>query len=75
MRTDIREARKRQGLTQQQMAEAIGKDQATVARYEAGKTDIGKDVAPAIATALGMSVLDVLYPPAAKPSKPKRKAA
>lgn len=75
MRNDIREARKRKGFTQALLAEAIGKDQATVARYEAGKTDIGKDVAPALASVLGLSLLDVLYPPAPKSSKTKRKAA
>jgi len=75
MRNDIREARKMKGLTQQQMAEAIGRDQATVARYEAGITEIGKDVAMPIATLLGLSVLDVLYPAPSKASKPKRKAA
>lgn len=75
MRTDIQQARKAKGLTQQQLAEAIGRDQATVARYEAGKTDIGKDIALPIASALGMSVLDVLYPKQAKPTRQKREAA
>lgn len=75
MRTDIQKARKAKGLTQQQLADAIGRDQATVARYEAGKTDIGKDIALPLSKALDMSVLDVLYPGSSKTIRPKRKAA
>ena len=75
MRTDIQQARKAKGLTQRQLAEAIGRDQAAVARYEAGTQEIGKEVAPALSRELGIPLLDVLYPPDPKSSKPKRKAA
>lgn len=73
MRPDLREARSKAGLTQAELGEKIGRDQATVSRYESGGFDVDKDIAPAIAKALGMDLLDVLYPK--KPSSTKRKAA
>jgi len=64
MRTDLRNARISAGLTQQQVAVAIGKDQGTYSRYESGAMAPDKDVALLLAAALGMQVLDVLYPEA-----------
>lgn len=61
-RNDLREARSKIGLTQAQLGELIGRDQSLVSRIEAGKTAIETDIAPAIAKALGMDLLAVLYP-------------
>jgi transcriptional regulator with XRE-family HTH domain len=62
MRTDIRKARLAKGLTQAQLAELIGKDQAAISRYESGCLAIDVPTAPLIAQALDMDVLKVLYP-------------
>jgi len=61
MSASIREARERLGLTQQQLADAIGKDQPTISRYENG-TRPTVDDAPKLAETLGLSVLEILYP-------------
>lgn len=76
MRTDLIEARRAAGMTQQQLAEAIGKDQGSISRYESGATEPDKDVAMALARALGIDVLAILYPeqPLAV-QKPKKSAA
>lgn len=62
MRTDLIEARRAAGLTQQQVAEAIGKDQGTVSRYETGATPVDRDVAKHLASLLGLEVLTVIFP-------------
>lgn len=72
MRIDLKNARVEKGLTQTQLAELIGKDQGIVSRYENGKSTFGADTAKAIAETLGLSVLDVLYPPQ---TRSRRKAA
>lgn len=61
MRTDLIEARRAAGLTQQQVAEAIGKDQGTVSRYENG-APVDRDVAKKLASLLGLEVLTVIFP-------------
>lgn len=53
-------------MTQSQLAAAVGRDQATIARYEAGTIAPGRDTAVRIAAELRISVLDVLYPSSAK---------
>lgn len=62
MRPDLRDARSKAGLTQTELAEKIGCDQATISRYETGTSDVTKELAPAIATALGLDLIAVLYP-------------
>lgn len=62
MRNDLRDARVKANLTQARLAELIGRDQASISRYESGEAAIGTDIAPVIADALGLSVLEVLYP-------------
>lgn len=71
MRNDIKEARLKKGLTQTQLADLIGKDQAAVSRYESGALAIDAQTAPLIAKALDMDILAVLYPT----QQSKKKAA
>ena len=61
-RQDLKDARKARKLTQGQLAEKIGKDQAYVSRIESGGYRVDADVAPLIAKALRMSLMRVLYP-------------
>lgn len=61
MRIDIKDARIAKGLTQDQLADQIGKSQAVVSRYESGEIPIDAQIAPLIASALGMNILAVLY--------------
>ena len=51
---NIREARKRAGLTQAALAERIGLDQSGVSRIERGERPVTVDVLVAIARALGV---------------------
>jgi transcriptional regulator with XRE-family HTH domain len=74
MRNDLLEARKSKGLTQQELAEQIGKSQADISKYERGSMAIDVSVAPRLAAALGMGVLEILYPSADTP-KPAKRAA
>ena len=52
----IAELRKEQGMTQTQLAERCGLQQAHIARIETGRYSVGLDTLAQIATALGMKV-------------------
>lgn len=52
----IAELRKEQGMTQTQLAERCGLQQAHIARIEAGRYSVGLDTLAQIATALGMVI-------------------
>ena len=57
---NIREARKAQGLTQEQLAELIGVTQGTVAQWENGLTHPSFEKIPKVANALGITVEELL---------------
>ena len=57
----IAELRKERGLTQTQLAERCGLQQAHIARIEAGRYSVGLDTLAQIADALGM-VIDFVKP-------------
>lgn len=52
----IAELRKERGMTQMQLAERCGLQQAHIARIEAGKHSVGLDTLAQIADAMGMQV-------------------
>ena len=52
----IAELRKEQNLTQTQLAERCGLQQAHIARIETGRYSVGLDTLAQIATALGMAI-------------------
>lgn len=62
MRNDLRDARVKAGLTQAQLADLIDRDQGSISRYESGESAVTVDVAPKLASALGLDLLAVLYP-------------
>ncbi|KFN42309.1 helix-turn-helix transcriptional regulator [Arenimonas oryziterrae] len=66
MSTLLREARKKKGLTQAELAAALGRDQSSISKYEAGEIRPDVDVAKRYAELLDISVVDVLYPPSAE---------
>lgn len=51
---NIREARKRAGLSQIQLAELVGMDQSGISRIERGERPVTVDMLKAIAQALGV---------------------
>ncbi len=51
---DIRDVRKQAGLTQVQLSEATGIDQASISRMESGKQGITLEYLKRIASALGV---------------------
>jgi transcriptional regulator with XRE-family HTH domain len=51
---NIREARKRAGMSQTQLAELVGVDQSGVSRIERGERPVTVDMLKAIARALGV---------------------
>ena len=57
---EIRDARKRAGLTQVQLSEATGIDQASISRMENGKQGITLEYLKRIAQALGVELGDLL---------------
>ena len=61
MRNDLRKARLARKMTQESLAEKIGKDQAYVSRLENGEYRIDVDIAPAVAKALRLPLMRVLY--------------
>lgn len=63
MSTHLRIARKKKGLTQAEVATALGRDQSTISKYEAGEVRPDVALAPVYAELLGISVVEVLYPP------------
>ena len=52
----IAELRKGQGMTQTQLAERCGLQQAHIARIEAGRYSVGLDTLAQIADAMGMKI-------------------
>ncbi|MGH8029881.1 MAG: helix-turn-helix domain-containing protein [Arenimonas sp.] len=56
----LKKARETMGLTQAQVAEAIGRDQPAVSRYERGsRPDLS--IVPAYAKVLGLTEMQVLF--------------
>ena len=74
MRNDLKKARCEKGLTQGDLADKIGKSQSVVSRYESGDSPIDTATAPLIAAALGLSIIEVLYP-ASEQESPRSEAA
>lgn len=67
----IRSLRKARGLTQESLAEAIGRTKSVVSRLEDGTTRLDLEIAQKVADALGVSLAEVLgigVPAAADPS-------
>ena len=62
MTTLLKTARKKRGLTQADVATALGRDQSTVSKYEAGSARPDVAIAPVYADLLGLTVVEVLYP-------------
>ena len=62
MRNDLRAMRQAHGLTQQQLAEALGVSRQTVISIEAGKYDPSLMLAFAIARLFAVRIEDVFYP-------------
>ena len=58
--TSIRDARKRAGLNQEQLAELARLNRVTIAKYEAGKVEPGAQALSRIADALEVSVDELL---------------
>ncbi|HEY6224514.1 MAG TPA: helix-turn-helix transcriptional regulator [Gemmatimonadales bacterium] len=59
----IEEARKALGLTQVQLAEAVGVDQTTISQWERGRVVPRDEMRIALANALGTTVAELLpYP-------------
>ena len=58
--TEIREARKRAGITQVQLSEATGIDQASISRMENGRQGITLAYLIRIARALGVDLGDLV---------------
>lgn len=52
----IAEIRKERGLTQTQLAQQCGQQQAHIARIEAGRYSVGLDTLAQIADAMGMKI-------------------
>ena len=61
MSNQLRNARRKANLTQADLGGIIGRTQGTVSKYESGALRPDVDAAPAIARALGLSVLEVIY--------------
>ena len=68
----IAEARKAQGITQVQLAEMLGVSQQTVAHYEGGRLRLAASMIPAIANAIGTTVIDLMGESTAPKPKSKR---
>lgn len=56
----IKEARKGKGLTQEGLAQWIGRTKSSIQKYEAGQTEIPLSVSESIAAALGVSQAELL---------------
>jgi transcriptional regulator with XRE-family HTH domain len=65
----ITEARKAQGLTQTQVAEAVGIAQQTLAHYEGGKLRVAVALLAPLAQALGISVEELVGAPTKRAGK------
>ena len=55
----IAEARKEHGMTQQQLADAVGVSREHIARIEAGKYSVGLDILVKVAKVLSMELVFV----------------
>ncbi len=65
----IKALREERGMTQYDLAVRIGVSQARISHYETGRRDLSLELAANIATALGVSVDDLLPAPiAAQPT-------
>jgi DNA-binding XRE family transcriptional regulator len=62
MKIHIREIRERRGLTQQQLADRVGKKRSTIAMYEGGRIDIPVRVLCRIAHILKVPVGQLIQP-------------
>jgi len=62
IKTHIQVARKKAGLTQQEVAASIGKSQPVFHRYESGSIPVPHSIAPVLAKLLRIPVMRVLYP-------------
>lgn len=62
----IKSTRQDKGLSQEELARAIGATKSAVSRYEAGKREPSYDQLQAIATALGVPLADLLPEPTAE---------
>jgi putative transcriptional regulator len=56
---NIKALRQRRGLTQQQLADLLGLDQARISAYEVGRKSPPIHRLPVIAAALGVSINDI----------------
>jgi len=60
MGTRIAQARKERGLTQQQLADALGVSQQTLAHYEVGRVGVGAPMLPRLSELLDLSFDEIL---------------
>ena len=60
MVTNLREIRKARGMTQEQLSKASGIHRVTIAKYEALRIDPKMECAERLATALGVTVADLI---------------
>ena len=60
--TPMRDARKRLGMTQKQLAEQVGISQAHICNLEKEKEQASPDLAKRLAAVLGMDVMQILFP-------------
>lgn len=68
----IAQARKAQGLTQQQVADRLGIPQQTYAHYEVGDVRVPASMLPLLTQILGLSPEELLgHPTGSKKAKPK----
>lgn len=57
---NVKKYRKENGISQQKLAELIGKSKSSIEKYESGKTNIPMDVLKNIAAALGVTVQELI---------------
>jgi transcriptional regulator with XRE-family HTH domain len=74
MRTKLRAARLKLGMSQEQLGELIVRSRSTVAKYELGGTDIPGSVLERLRVILGITLEELLYrePTPAKSSPTQR---
>ncbi|WP_024303340.1 helix-turn-helix transcriptional regulator [Pseudogulbenkiania sp. MAI-1] len=60
--TPIEAARKRLGMTQSELAEKAGCTQGHISQLEKGLTNPSRELAKRLATALELTVMEILYP-------------
>ncbi len=68
----ITNARKAQEITQVQLAKTLGVSQQTIAHYEGGKLRLVASIIPAIASAIGTTVVELMGEVPAQEPKSKR---